>query len=58
MQTKIDELISEIKSFNILDESWFKEKTKIQLKKKLIALQAGAAADEKRAEEDRRALKK
>jgi hypothetical protein len=54
----IDKLITEIKAFNLLDDLWFKEKTRFQMEKKLKALKKDETDRTKKVEEDRRASKK
>ena len=54
----VDKLTAELKAFSVLDESWFKEKTKLQLEKKLKQLKKESADSEKKRLEEARALKK
>lgn len=54
----VDKLTAELKAFKILDESWFKEKTKLQMEKKLKQFKKESADFEKKRLEDARALKK
>ena len=54
---KIDSLIDQLKSFNILEEEWFQGKNKHQLEKKLIGLKAQERERQRLEEERKRELK-